>query len=120
MKELILIFAGGGLGSVCRYLVGKWSLSLFPNHFPVGTLAANVLSCLVLGVAVGYLAKSQTLTLGYAFVIIGFCGGFSTFSTFSYETLLLMQNGKWIWAGANIAVSVIACIVLLYFLSKLL
>lgn len=118
MKELILIFAGGGLGSVCRFLLGKWSLAFFPNHLPVGTLVANILSCLVLGITVAYLAKAGSLSVGYAFIVVGFCGGFSTFSTFSYETLLLMQDGKWAWALGNICVSVIACIVLLYLLSK--
>lgn len=118
MKELVLIFVGGGLGSVARFLVGKWSLSLFPTQLPVGTLAANVLSCVILGLTVGYIAKTGAQGMVSAFVVIGFCGGFSTFSTFSYETLLLLQDGKWIWAAANIAVSVVICVVLLYFLSK--
>jgi CrcB protein len=118
MKVLLAIFIGGGLGSVARYLTGKLFGFLVGTNLPFGTFAANVLSCVILGIGVSLIAKEQLTGLWIPFLIIGFCGGFSTFSTFSYETLLLLNEGKWWWAGANIAVSLITCIIVLIVLTK--
>ncbi len=118
MKILLVIFVGGGLGSVLRYLVGRLALMAFPTAFPWGTLLANVASCAVLGFALLALGKEQLQGYWIPFLIIGFCGGFSTFSTFSYETLLLVQQGKWMWAGLNIAVSIVSCLLILMLLTR--
>ena len=93
MKAALLIFAGGGLGSVVRYLLGKWVNGFHQLNFPLGTLAVNVVACFILGVVVGLSDHRQLLSAdARIFWTIGFCGGFSTFSTFSYETLALFQQ----------------------------
>lgn len=93
MKAVLLIFAGGGLGSVVRFLLGKWVTGLHQLNFPFGTLVVNVVACFVLGVVVGLADHKQFLSAdARIFWAIGFCGGFSTFSTFSYETLALFQQ----------------------------
>ncbi|MGL4597185.1 MAG: fluoride efflux transporter CrcB [Bacteroidia bacterium] len=117
-QQLLYIFIGGGLGSLARFFVGLGVRKLPESVFPFGTLAANILSCLIMGLALGiWSEKMSDSTLRY-FVLIGICGGFSTFSTFSYESLELIRKGHWLWASLNIIVSVAACISILAFLTK--
>jgi CrcB protein len=95
MKHLLLIFAGGGLGSVARFLFGRWVNSFHQLNFPFGTLAVNVTACFVLGLVVSLSDHRQLLSPdSKIFWTIGFCGGFSTFSTFSLETAQLFQQGS--------------------------
>lgn len=118
MKELIAIFIGGGLGSVCRFGVGRLVINQFPGHLPLGTFLANVLSCLVLGGAVYLISKEQIQGMWIPFIVFGFCGGFSTFSTFSFETMMLINEQRYAWAALNIIVSVVVCVAILFFISK--
>lgn len=111
MKDLMLIFAGGGFGSVVRFLLGKWVTGLHQLNFPLGTLVVNVVACFVLGVIVGFADHRQMLSAGTRlFWAVGFCGGFSTFSTFSYETLLLIQEPSIGLSLLYIIVSVALCL----------
>jgi len=113
MLNLIYIFVGGGIGCLTRYGVSKFLLSSGEANFPWATLIANVLSVVVMGVGLGFFsAKLQSESLRL-FIITGFCGGFSTFSTFSLETLELFRRGNYMFAAGNIALSVILCIVVL-------
>lgn len=108
----VLVFIGGGLGSICRYgLV----LLLHPWHarFPFATLAANALACGVLGFVVasyfsGNISEQRRLLLA-----TGFCGGFSTFSTFTIESWQLWENGQATAAVANVALNLTVCLVCL-------
>lgn len=120
MKIILAIFIGGGLGSVARYLTGKWMLSIYTTVFPLGTLIANLLSCFLLGIFIWLMQKGMIQGWGIPFLTIGFCGGYSTFSTFSLETLTLMTEGKWNWVILNIGVSLAGCIFVLFALSKML
>ena len=111
MNNLFLIFCGGGIGSLARFGVGRalagWSVNL-----PYGTLLANVLACVILGFFTGVVAlRSAEAVLPYrAFLAVGFCGGFSTFSTFSNDTLLMLMNNRWGDAVLNIGLSVVLCL----------
>lgn len=108
---MILVFLGGGLGSLIRFGISKWVGTLHTHYFPFGTLAANVLACFALGVVLG-LADTRHLLSPSAkiFWTLGFCGGFSTFSTFSGETISLFQSGFTLPAILYITASLALCI----------
>lgn len=118
MAVWLAIFLGGGLGAVARYGVGRMAILWLPGNFPYGTLGANVLSALVLGIVILEAERRGLSGLAFTFLTIGFCGGFSTFSTFSYETMALLAQGKFWIAALNVAVSIIVCVGILYIMSK--
>lgn len=105
----LCIALGGALGSVSRYGMSL-ALARFET-FPVGTLAANVAGSLIIGIAAGLWELDQRKTPQALFLITGFCGGFTTFSTFSLQTLELIQKNEWARAGGNITASVVLCLV---------
>src|SRR3954466_10337078 len=107
---LLLIFVGGGLGSVCRYALGAAVQSRAHVGFPVGTLVVNVLGCIIIGIVARHVINMQGDIMMRAAIITGFCGGFTTFSTFSYETVGLISGGEWGKASLYVATSIIACI----------
>lgn len=96
MKSLILVFLGGGLGSTFRFIIGKY-LNNNPSGIPYGTFAANILGSLLIGVILGFASKNTVVTQNHIlFLATGFCGGFTTFSTFSYENHLFLKSGDFI------------------------
>lgn len=93
MKQLILIFLGGGTGSLLRYGVSKL-LNSHVSQIPYGTLLVNCIGSLLIGLILGISTKNDSLTANQlAFVVIGFCGGFTTFSSFSYENSMFLKSG---------------------------
>ena len=109
MTKLLLVFVGGGLGAVSRFLVTT-ALAGKLGNFPLGTLAANFFGSLLMGLLLGILTSrvhvgAESVRL---FVAVGFLGGFTTFSSFSAETLTLINGGQIFAAMANIIVSVVA------------
>lgn len=93
MKQLLLVFVGGGFGSVLRYAIGKY-LNSPQDGIPYGTFAANILGSLLMGVILGLAAKNDTLTSNQTLLLAtGFCGGFTTFSTFAYENHVFLKAG---------------------------
>ena len=93
MKNVLLVFLGGGLGSSLRYLISKY-LNQLENSIALGTFAVNILGSLLIGIIMGFALKndtpSSTLTL---LVATGFCGGFTTFSAFALENYQLLKTG---------------------------
>jgi len=111
MRDLLLVFFGGGLGSMVRFSLGKWVNSLHTHHFPFGTLVVNIVACLLLGFVIGLADHRQLISPATRlFWTVGFCGGFSTFSTFSHETLYLLQNGHTLSLFLYIGLSLLLCV----------
>ncbi|PID69428.1 MAG: fluoride efflux transporter CrcB [Flavobacteriales bacterium] len=93
MKQLLFVFFGGGLGSIARYFLAKFYNSPVTG-IPYGTLMANVLGSLFIGLILGWVARTNTLSENHTLLLAtGFCGGFTTFSTFAYENHLLLKSG---------------------------
>lgn len=109
--EIVLVFGGGGTGSVIRFLLGRWVNAWHSYHFPIGTLVINIIACLVLGLVVGIADHRQLISpSARLFWTVGFCGGFSTFSTFSAETLTLLQGGFHLSTFIYILSSLVLCL----------
>jgi len=112
--QFIWVFIGGGLGSIARYAISLGAAKAYGGHFPLGTFISNICACFLLGLFL-YLLKDKFSAYPWVqlFVVTGFCGGFSTFSTWSKETLDLLLQGHWGWAAANICISLVSGIGLL-------
>lgn len=105
---LLWIMVAGGLGSGARYLVGRWTLERLGTAFPYGTLVVNLVGCFALG-AIAHLATSPAWSPEQrAAVIIGFLGGFTTYSSFNQETIALLASGSSGAALLNIALTLVA------------
>ena len=97
IKNLLLIGLGGFVGSIARYMISK--LNLYVDFFaiPVGTLTVNVLGSFIIGFLTGVAEKSPILTVELRMLLmVGLCGGFSTFSSFTNENLMLLHNGQFL------------------------
>ena len=93
MKNVLLVFIGGGFGSVLRYILSRW-LNNAENGIPYGTFAANIIGSLLIGIILGLALKHNTLTQRHTLLLAtGFCGGFTTFSTFAYENQVFLKAG---------------------------
>lgn len=111
ITALTYVFIGGGLGAICRYILAIW-LGKFQNGFPIGTFVANVISCIILGYFMGLFLKSDS---AYKLLwMTGFCGGFSTFSTFSAENFMLLKEGQYTLALGYILASLLVCVVCIF------
>ena len=105
---ILMVALGGAAGSVLRYLLGLWVTRAVGEGFPWGTLLINVAGSFIIGwLATGARPDAVTLRL---LLMVGFCGGFTTFSSFSLQTLELLQQGAWIAAWGNVLGSVTLCL----------
>ncbi|MDU1904069.1 MAG: fluoride efflux transporter CrcB [Dysgonomonas sp.] len=94
IKNILLVGLGGGLGSILRYLTSVYTAKHYIGIFPLPTFIVNILGCIVIGVLIGFSNKTEFLDSEMKLLLItGFCGGYTTFSTFSSENMFLYSNG---------------------------
>jgi CrcB protein len=106
-RSLLAVAVGGALGCLMRWFLALCLNRYFPT-IPPGTLAANLIGCYVIGIALAVFTLSPALPIEWRlFLATGFCGGLTTFSTFSVEVVMLMQSGRMAWAMGAIAVHLI-------------
>jgi len=115
--EWIAVFVGGGLGSLVRFTIARF-MSVRSYDLPWATFLANLISCILLGALLASLSKSPSSVR--LFWMVGFCGGFSTFSTFTAETYTLIEAGQWAYALLNVFGSITICMVGFFIGAKLL
>ncbi len=113
MLSALWVFLGGGLGSLARWWVSGWIARTVGETFPWGTLAANVSGSLLIGVLATLTGPEGRWLAPVSmrqFLLLGVCGGYTTFSSFSLQTLTLVQDGEWFRAGANVVLSFVLCL----------
>lgn len=112
---LAYVALGGALGAVARYGLSGWVHARLGETFPWGTLVVNLLGCLLLGAAVRWLQVSAAHPSVRPFLLIGLLGAFTTFSTFSYEAVALLQEGQWaratLYVGGSVAIGLLALLI---------
>lgn len=108
MYRLVLIALGGAVGAVLRYLVQGWTQRLISPAFPLGTLVVNISGCLLIGFLGGLFFGPRPIQEDYRFaILVGLLGGYTTFSTFGWETMRLMEDGEFSLALLNVGSSVV-------------
>ncbi|TAI49452.1 fluoride efflux transporter CrcB [Flagellimonas allohymeniacidonis] len=119
MKQVLLVFLGGGLGSILRYLISK-PLNSVVGNFYLGTLTVNIIGCLLIGFIIGLSARNNLLSYNSTlFLATGICGGFTTFSAFALEKHTLIKSEEFLplllYAGASILLGILAVALGLWF-----
>lgn len=110
--QFVFIGLFGAIGCLARYFVSGWTYALCGRFLPYGTLAVNVLGSFLIGLIMEASLRSALIPADLRVgLTVGFLGGFTTFSTFSYETFRLIEEGSFVQAGSNMLVSVVLCIV---------
>jgi len=124
MKLYFIVTLGSGIGGLLRYIISDFVYKYSSSLFPYGTLTVNIVGSFILGLVIFYLDSLKLVSSEMRlFLTIGLCGGLTTFSTFSYETVKLIQDSQYLLAGTNILLNVfvtILAVLLAAFISKLL
>ncbi len=126
IRNLFLIGIGGFIGSVCRYLAQQFIQNYYPTSIPWGTILVNITGCFLIGIVYALSGKNTVLSPEMRiFLATGFCGGFTTFSSFAYENVAMVLEGDFYYTAINILVSIVvgfgathAGILLIKFISK--
>lgn len=105
--NILIVALGGALGAVCRYEISRIP---FKVNFPIATFITNLIGAFLIGFIVGISEKKKVSERIVLFFKTGFCGGFTTFSTFSLEAMTLLNDGKYLTGGAYMALSLILCV----------
>lgn len=108
MLEVILVAVGGAIGSTARYLVSTWAATRYGAEFPYGTLIVNIVGCFIIGVFMTLATERLSISPYWRlFITVGFVGGMTTFSSFSYETIHLLQEADMLRAFYNIGLNIL-------------
>jgi CrcB protein len=122
MINYLIVSLGAALGGGLRYWVSNITYKFYPETFPYGTLVVNIIGSFLLGILIFMLDDKELITPGIKlFLAVGFCGGFTTFSTFSLETINLLKDSQFIPGLLNILLNLFLClggVTLAYFISK--
>lgn len=126
IRNLILIGAGGCIGSICRYLSQQFVQNHYPSSIPLGTMLVNIGGCFIIGIVYALSAKGTMISPeARIFLATGFCGGFTTFSSFAYENVAMVLEGEFYYTALYLLLSVIigfgavhAGILLIKFMTK--
>lgn len=111
MQNYLLVFAGGGIGAIARYWLSGFVYQKIGSDFPSGTLLVNILGCLLIGIMMSVLEERFVVYPSLRiFLTMGILGGFTTFSSFSFETVALLRDGELFYATANVVLSVVTCL----------
>jgi len=111
MEQLVYIALLGALGCICRYFLSGFVYQLFGTGFPYGTLVVNVVGAFLIGLVMEFSIRSALIPPALRIAVtIGFLGGLTTFSTFSFETFRLLEEGAFAIAFLNVLVSVVSCL----------
>ncbi|MCL1136543.1 fluoride efflux transporter CrcB [Shewanella hafniensis] len=114
MNNILLVAFGGSIGAVLRYLISIFMIQVFGSSFPFGTLLVNVIGSFFMGVIYALGQMSHISPELKALIAVGLLGALTTFSTFSNETLLLMQEGDWLKAILNVVLNLSLCLFMVY------
>lgn len=120
MNSLLFVAIGGAIGSTLRYLTTKYTTIFFATTFPLGTFLVNILGSFFIGIASSYVLNMTTPDSNFRLlIIVGFLGGYTTFSSFSLDTIQLLSDGNYLLAAINVFFSVILGIVFAFLGLKL-
>jgi len=117
MLSYLFVALGGAIGTATRFWISGLAAERFGQTFPIGTLIVNVTGSFIAGAFTAITDPDGRWLVSPSFrqfFMIGICGGYTTFSSFSLQTLTLAQDGEWLWAGANIVLSVVLCLVAIW------
>jgi fluoride exporter len=117
LQMYLTVATGGALGTIARYFLSGVVANAFGQTFPWGTLIINVTGSFIIGFFGGLTGPDGRLMVSGTtrqFVMTGICGGYTTFSSFSFQTLNLMNDGEWLYAGTNVLGSVVLCLVFVW------
>lgn len=116
IKKLLIIALGGSLGAISRFLVASFTQKMLHTSFPWGTLVVNLVGSFVIGfIMVIFMQRLLWVETWHLLIVVGFLGAFTTYSSFSYETLVLFQNGALSLAAANVVITTFGCLLFVYF-----
>lgn len=120
LNNYFVVFIGAGLGGMLRYWASNFVYKFLSPDFPYGTLFVNVLGSLIIGIIMYYFNENRLISsTTRVFLTVGFCGGLTTFSTFSFETINFLKEKEFLFAGLNIIANVMLTLISLFVVYKI-